>query len=64
MKATEQLEIVEVGLTSIQPGDDVIDIAPLGRPPTTAVLAVAITGDHRPSQIGRDHPGFASQLER
>jgi hypothetical protein len=47
--AAEETEIVDDGLASIEPGDDVVDIAPLGRASTAGSDAMAITGGHGPT---------------
>lgn len=47
--STQQLQILELGLTTFLPGDDVIDIAPFGGAQTSGVLTVTITSDNRPS---------------
>jgi len=63
VEATEETEIVDHGLASIEPGDDVVDVAPPGRASATGSDAMAITGDHCPTQTGRDHPGLAADVE-
>jgi hypothetical protein len=47
--AAEETEVVDHGLASIEPRDDVVDIAPPGRASAAGSDAVAITGDHRPT---------------
>jgi hypothetical protein len=61
--ATEELEVGELGLPSLLPGEDVVDIAPAGRPVATGVTAMAVSHHHRPPEGGRDHPGLSPHIE-
>ena len=47
--AAEKTEVVDHGLAAIEPGDDVVDVAPPGRASAAGSDATAITGDHRPT---------------
>ena len=49
VEAAEETEIVDDGLASIEPGNDVVDVAPPGRASATGSDAVAIMGDHGPT---------------
>jgi hypothetical protein len=53
VKAAEETEIVDDGLASIEPGDGVVDIAPLRRASAAGSDAVAITARRSPAGITR-----------
>jgi hypothetical protein len=60
---TEQTEIVDLCLTVIRPGDEVVNIAPARRAGTTRPGAVPIPGNHRPPQGSGNDPGLSSHIE-
>lgn len=61
---TEQLQVGELGLPSLPPGDDVIDIAPARGAVTTGVPAAPIPDHHRPPQGRGNDPGLSPHVDR
>ena len=62
--SAQELEIVELRVTAVEPMDDVIDVAPPGRSKATGVPAVSVAGDHRPPHGRRDDSGLPPNVQR
>jgi hypothetical protein len=62
--SAEQLEVGEFGFSSMEPVDDVVNVAPARRSEATRMLAVAVAGDDGSAQGGGYHPGLPPDVER
>lgn len=63
MVPTEELEVLELGFSTLLPRDDVINVAPLGGPQASRMLTMSIAGDHGSAKTGRDNPGLAAHVQ-
>ena len=61
--SAEETEVVDDGFASVDPPDDVVDVAPFGRSVTSWGDAVTVAGGDGPTETGGDYPGFASVVE-
>ncbi len=61
--SAEEDQVVEVGLAAVGPMNDVVDVAPSGRPSTAIGPAVTVSGNCSPPQGGRNNPCLAPDVE-
>ncbi|HEX6310832.1 MAG TPA: hypothetical protein VF152_04350 [Acidimicrobiia bacterium] len=63
VRATEELEVAELGLAAVGPADDVVDVAPFAGDVAAVCGAAPIAGDHGAAEGRRDDPGGAPDVE-
>lgn len=59
----EETEVVDDSLSTISPRNEVVYVAPLGRPATPGSDAMTVSGNDSPTEAGRYHSGLASHIE-
>ena len=63
MAATQQYEIVEIGLATVAPVLDVMGITPTGSPGAAGDSTPSVTDHQRSANRGRDGPGCSTHIE-
>lgn len=62
--AAEETKVFEHGFSAICPGHNVVDVTPTWFASTPFSDTVTVPCNDRPTQPGRDHPGFATHIKK